>query len=217
MPGSHQSSLNKRSEWLSDKARQWSVLGLIKIRSFSLSGKLVQDTRLLHYLTQGGGEGFLFKGGICLVPDFTGLVFERQCLVFKRKGLWAKLKKMVWQVDCCVPDWQIIQCRVKTTGGGWLQQMQAARISAHLHLFWNSNSGISVHLALLAWQGWFPYTGCNVAAPRGFHPQNNNNNNFSSFTERRTDFEAFRSVWHVTLHPELRIQRITSFKCLKAP
>ena len=27
------------------------------------------------------------------MPDFTGLVFERQCLVFKRKGLKAKLKK----------------------------------------------------------------------------------------------------------------------------
>ena len=92
-PGSHLSSLNKISEWLSDKARQWSVLSLIKIISFSHSRKLVQDTRLLQCLTQGGGEGFLFKGGVCLAPDFTGLVFERQCLVFKMKGLWAKLKK----------------------------------------------------------------------------------------------------------------------------
>ena len=50
------------------------------------------------------------------VPDFTGS--ERLCLVFKRKSLklfQSKVEKMVWQVDCCVPDWQIIQCSVKTT------------------------------------------------------------------------------------------------------
>ena len=67
----------------------------------------------------GRGRRLSFQRGGMPRARFYRLGLRETMLGLQDERPLSKIeKKMVWQVDCCVPDWQIIQCRVKTTGGG---------------------------------------------------------------------------------------------------